>query len=150
MDYQVSVQSAYPGYADITQLINRSATSGNQTYGTSGQIDLDTQAFYHGAPGLQVQANTPQIIRLFDGPYIAVSPPTTTIFDQFSDYIRFRPGGVSSMNNIYVTLGKTSWSWSGATSYSSNHWSPATGSVTWPESPDDSNDFPFWSTVFNP
>ena len=110
----------------------------------------DTQAFYHGAPGLQVQANTPQIIRLFDGPYIAVSPPTTTIFDQFSDYIRFRPGGVSSMNNIYVTLGKTSWSWSGATSYSSNHWSPATGSVTWPESPDDSNDFPFWSTVFNP
>jgi hypothetical protein len=155
MSYQTGVFSSYPGSADITQLINRNANSGLITDTTSGQYWLDTVRFYisqtsnpNSVRPISVGINSP--LNFSDGPEIAlvssVYNETTTISDEFIDYFVFRPSGAS---NIYVTLGKTSWSWSGASTYSNGQWTPASGSVSRPAAPDNSADFPQWPQVHN-
>jgi hypothetical protein len=155
MSYQLGVLSSYPGSSDITQVINRNANSGLITDSTSGQYWLDTVEFYisqtsnpNSVRPISVGTISPLIFS--DGPEIAlvssVYNETTTISDAFIDYYVFRPTGAS---NIYVTLGTTSWSWSGITTYSNGQWAPARGSVSWPEAPDQSADFPQWPQVHN-
>ena len=148
MDFEVAVDSEYAGHADYTQLINRSATSGYTTTTTDGQFWLDNNRLYLNNPtGLAVQSNNPKVLTLFDGPYIALNSPSATIFDQFEDYVVFQPAIAGS---IWVTLGKTSWSWSGATTFQNGVWTPATGSVSPPAGPDSSDDFPNWNHIFSP
>jgi hypothetical protein len=74
---------------------------------------------------------------------------TASIFDQFKDYIMFRPNNGNAANNIYVPLGKITWSWSAATTFSGGAWSPATGSITRPGTPDGGYEFPQWPNIFN-
>jgi hypothetical protein len=158
MSFEVDVSSTYPGCADYTQLIKRNANSGVSTTTTSGQYWLDNSRFYlsQTSDSTQVRTtltndDTPLVFN--DNPAIGLSyfypVYTTSISDNFIDYVVFRPGPQTATGNIFVTLGKTSWSWSAITTWSNGAWSTPTGGVMWPTAPDNSDDFPIWSQIIH-
>jgi hypothetical protein len=73
---------------------------------------------------------------------------TTSIGDQFTDYIIFRPSQGSG--NIYVTLGTVSWGWTSSTTYTNNAWTAPTQGIQAPTDFDASDQFPFWTSIFSP
>jgi hypothetical protein len=159
MSYDVHLYSTFKGSADITQLINRNAVSGGTVDTTSGQFWLDTVRFYESQTSnpntvLPAPANLDFPIAFSDGPEIQLSYSrplyyTTSTSDQFIDYVVFRPGGLSAVTNIYITLGKTTWSWSGSSTYSNGDWTLPSGSATTPSTFDSSGDFPQWPKIHN-
>jgi hypothetical protein len=169
MNYQVSVSSAYGGRTDITQLVNRDASNGSLIQSgtsTSGQFWLDNIQFYvnrSSGPGggLPVTTNSPRQLLFYDGPSFpllaSIFNDTTSIADQFEDFIVFRPDAGNAASNIYVTLGvigggqTNSWSWSGSSTYFNFQWSAPTGAITRPTAPSNSDAFPQWTnTYINP
>ena len=154
MMYEVDVFSMYRGKAGIVQLINRTASNGSidsGSLGTHGSFWLDTSNPYGDRlflilPGVE----TP--VSFSDNPGVAdvasVLSSTTSVSDQFVDYVVFRPTAGVESANIFVTLGivsggNPSWAWSASTTWFFG-WSTPTYSVTRPSWPDDSNSFPSW------
>jgi len=158
MSFEVDVSTRYSGRTDLTQLINRSAANGNTSDTTGGQYWLDNARFYitRGNDPDQnafiVKPPNPKPLLLNDSPSFALAHSLfnsiTSIFDQFQDYIMFRPDAGNKGNNIYVPLGKMAWKWSASTTYSGGSWSVPTYSVTRPRSPDASYEFPQWPNVY--
>jgi hypothetical protein len=153
MKYEPDISSQFSGKADITQLINRSANNGNTSDSTSGQYWLDNYVFNIVAsndPNIphNVRANVVDpILKFDDGPCFALAHfygNTTSIVDYFKDYVMFRPDNGNAANNIYVPLGKLTWSWSASTTYSDGTWSMPTFSITRPITPDVGCEFPQW------
>jgi len=157
MSYSINVSSDYSGRTDFTQLINRSAANGNTSDSTSGQYWMDNTRFYLSKTSdpsrvFPVNPNQPRPLSFNDGPSFALAHSlfnsTTSIFDQFEDYIVFRPNNGNVANNIYVPLGKITWSWSAATTYSGGVWSTPTYSVPRPSNPDGGFEFPQWLNIY--
>ena len=155
MSYRIDVSSAYLGRVDYTQLIKRSAANGNTSDNTSGQYWMDNTRFYmsqNNNGGFPISTNSAYSLSFNDGPSFALAHSifnsTTSIFDQFEDYIIFRPKIGNENNNIYVPIGKITWSWSAATTYSGGAWSTPTYSITRPSTPDGSNEFPQWPQTY--
>jgi hypothetical protein len=156
MVYLVNISSAYAGRADYTQLIKRSAANGNTSDSTSGQYWMDNTRFYmsqNNNGGFPINSNSIYPLGFNDGPSFALAHSifnsTTSIFDQFEDYIMFRPKNGIENNNIYVPLGKITWSWSAATTYSGGQWSTPTYSITGPSNPDGGFEFPQWPQTYH-
>ncbi|MGP8199558.1 MAG: hypothetical protein ACLQU4_08675 [Limisphaerales bacterium] len=156
MSYEVDVLSSSAGCADILQLINRNGNSGAIPVTTSGQYWLDTCQFY--LSGTSDPDNVRVVLVDEDTPLLFTDDPaiglnylypiyTTSVSDQFVDYVAFRPGSRNANTNIYVTLGKAAWSWSGLTTWSNGQWSTPSGGVAWPSNFDSSDDFPQWFQV---
>ncbi|MGA2181174.1 MAG: hypothetical protein ABSH15_16525, partial [Verrucomicrobiota bacterium] len=157
MFYRIDVSSVYSGKTDFTQLIKRSAANGNTSDNTSGQYWMDNTRFYLSQSSADaiftVLANSAKSLIFNDGPSFALAHSifnsTTSIFDQFEDYVMFRPDNGNANNNIYVPLGKITWSWSAATTYSGGVWSTPTYSITRPSSPDGGYEFPQWPQTYH-
>jgi len=156
MEFQILVQTLYAGRAGIAQLINANRTSGTGPYSlttTGGGFWLDTDFPYGNPLGFLVQSNNQVPIHFADGPYVALNPPMTTVYDQFEDYVIFAP---TNANSIFVTLGTLglplSWSWNASSSFStsSNIWLPAIWTVATPSMQDTKDAFPLWTNTFNP
>jgi hypothetical protein len=162
MNYEVNVFSKYSGKADFTQLIDRSAANGNTSDSTSGQYWMDNHRFYSSQfdgtnGGFQINSNQARPLFFTDGPHFELAHSAfssiTSIYDQFEDYVIFRPDAGNPNNNIYVTLGVVSggipsWSWSASTTYSSGTWSTPSSSITRPTNPDTSDNFPTWLQTY--
>ena len=160
MKFQVALLSKYAGRTDYTQLIKRSAANGFQTDTTSGDFWLDTSLFYLTRsfnPDVPFQVRPNRVnhrLQFSDNPGFqdewSVFNYTTSIVDTFEDYVMFRPNAGNPDANIYVCLGKTTWSWSAWTTYSVwGGWSVPSFSITRPSWPDDSNDFPTWLHIYH-
>jgi hypothetical protein len=139
MTYDVFILTNYPssahyaGSADITQLINRSATNAFNSYTTGNQYFLDTEPFYttHAASPNNVPPVSSAVPLPFsDGPSyeekysILLQWFTTSVSDQFQDFIMFRPNNGQPASNIYVPLGEITWSWSATNRTVYNFWPP--------------------------
>ena len=158
MNYEVHVWSYYGGTAGIVQLIKRSASNGSVdsgSLGTDGAFWLDSSYPYITSPVLAYE-DTP--VTFSDGPGVpdvaSVLSWTTSVSDQFIDYVVFRPSAGVQADNIYVTLGvvsggNPSWGWSASTTWTLG-WSTPTYSITRPTWPDDSNGFPTWLYTWHP
>jgi hypothetical protein len=93
-------------------------------------------------------------LSFIDGPSFALAHSliggnTTSIVDYFKDYVMFRPDNGNVNNNIYVPIGKVTWSWSAATTYSSGAWSTPTYLIVRPASPDGGYEFPLWPQIYH-
>ena len=82
---------------------------------------------------------------LEDGPHSGLGFQHIWLYDSFTDYIMFTPGGA---NDIYVPLGQVLWNASGEASYPSTAINP--NSVAGPTGPDRSEGWPVWVYVFDP
>jgi hypothetical protein len=150
MQFRTEILSKYSGKADYTQLVKRVASNGSDSHTTCGVYYLDSYRFYN------VLSNDPESPRAVAANQpvrhlvIADSPGfqdhwvpwwyTTAVNDHFETYIMFRPDNGNPASNIYVSLGKLTWSWNGSTTYTvGTGWSQPIGTVVGPDpGPDDS------------
>jgi hypothetical protein len=164
MQFRVDILSKYPGRADYTQLISRWADDGGQMYpfSTGALPYLDNFRFYLAGsddPNQTriVHANRVEpILGFSDSPgwqrRWGIYGLTTAITDSFETYVMFRPDEGDPSSNIFVCLGKLTWSWSASTTFSAvSGWSTPTFTLGSPElGPDDSCQFPTWSNTYQP
>jgi hypothetical protein len=152
MSYRIDVSSAYSGKTDFTQLINRSAANGDTSDSTSGQFWMDNTRFYLSQATndsvFTVSTNHVRPLLFNDGPSFALAHSLiggniTSIFDQFKDYVRFKPSTVTD-TNIWITLGTNGWSMDGeaclVTGMSGTNLPPAS-------TPINTDEFPEWTGV---
>jgi len=155
MYYSVNVISAFTGLTDYSQLINRTAANGRTSETTANQFWLDTYPYYLSKGGdavFQVISNRPRLLRFNDSPAYELShlfSNTTSVFDQFKDYVMFKPDNGTPTKNIYVPLGKIIWSWSASTTYSGGQWPPPSYYVQRPTAPDSGYEFPQWHETYS-
>jgi hypothetical protein len=173
MNYRLFVFSKYNGKADITQFINRYAYNGSVSSSpstTHGQFYLDNNRFFLV---LSSDPDSPHNVRSYvtkeldfaDSPSwqriaTVLGGYTTSIADQFQDYVVFRPNAGTPSDNIYVCLGvvtsgqlninneNVSWAWSASTTWYPTGWSTPVGPVTRPTDHDDSYDFHQWPATY--
>jgi hypothetical protein len=152
--YRIYIDTKYIGKGGITQLIN-----GNY-YGyegispwsdTGGDYDLDNDLIYNKSDGIisDIVNWTNNALQFEDKPAIGCYHNPSGMNLAFQDYIRFKPDAGNSDDNIYVTLGMITWSLSAEATQVGDTWiqSP-TNSVTNVQSPNNSNQFPYWEAIF--
>jgi hypothetical protein len=142
MQWGLMVQSAYNGTVGVTQLINGT----NCCCTTGGEYRLDgNQEIYNptstNSPGQTYNADDPETHTVrFLSTRSCTASTAISLTATFKDYLRFKPAG--GPNNIWVTLGTTSWSMDGAASVSGgltrSNLPPANALV-------ESDEFPFWT-----
>jgi hypothetical protein len=104
MTWEATVNSTYMGYIGITQLINGSLPF----YPTFGEWYLDGNTEIYDAPKRYEPADaSTHDIELTDNP-TAPTFGTLRMKAKFEDYLRFRPGELST-DNIWVTLRTNGW-----------------------------------------
>ena len=71
-----------------------------------------------------------------------------SVTDSFKSYLVFNPNP-SDANNIWVTLGRVNWGWSGYAAFDipTDKWVLITGSTNAPTYTD-TDDFPVWTSVY--
>lgn len=153
MKFEVTITSKARGMGAVTQKINANRANGDTSDNTSGGYWLDHAAPYHVST---IRFNSPTF-EVYDAPgynckHSIIGGNITSVVDYFVDYVQFRPDAGSPTSNIYVTLGQTTWNWSGTSIYSSGQWSdPGPGSVVNPPSGlTPSDEFPTWTNIFLP
>jgi hypothetical protein len=168
MNFEVDVSSKYPGKTDFTQLIYRVADNGSLfDIGTDSQFWLDNHRFYivrsdNPNDPHNVQSNVAFPLYFSDNPGIPEVPLASTevyIYDEFRDYVEFRPNAGNPNDNIYVTLGMVkaehdlgldpSWGWHAYSTYTSGQWYIQSSDVTRPVRTDESDPFTEWSNIYN-
>ncbi len=144
MDYTIRVISSdFGGYAKFTQLCSR-----NDSFSATTNVVnwLDNQDPYNPTWKIYKNPNPTGNICLngLDDAPSASGYGRVFMYDTFTDYVMFTPGGP---DDIYVPLGKLVWSDSGDATYPSLTISPS--SVSGPSNPDGSYDWPVWMQVYN-
>jgi hypothetical protein len=110
VDFYGHVQSAYPGVANWTQLVNRDCQQAFYIEtGTWGNYWLDTHPFYSNQINSEVGPGLDERVPLEDAPEVLIDVHVSNI-DKFKTYLMFKPDGDGS---IYVPLGRTDWGWHG-------------------------------------
>ena len=142
MMWDVTVDSDYPGFIGVTQII--SCNNNVSDYYTSGYDLLDGDAEIYGEPNgsgpKQYDPDDPmsQNTTLGDTPWDPFNPCANMIAN-FTDYVRFEPSG-----GIFVTLATVNWHMNGHAciigGIQPNDLPPADG-------PHDSDAFPLWDDV---
>jgi hypothetical protein len=154
LTYSFRVLSQYAGNGDFTQIISRQAQNGSSAPTTINAY-LDSFPFYINkswtSGSFTVSPNVLSRWSFQDSPQYALGSGiygnTTSISDQFTDYIMFCPSGTG---NTYVTLGTVTWSWTSSTTYINGNWTPPLQVTHAPTGNDTSDSFPVWTHVFNP
>jgi hypothetical protein len=161
MRFQVTVRSEEPfsGRTDFTQLVNRYAANATSTSSTSGQFWLDNVRFYlvksfNPNEPATISPTHPRRLLFADGPCIEethslLGGNTTRIADQFVTHVVFRPDEGNPNNNIYVSLGMTTWSWSATATWNGTVWTITGPSTPRPTNFDRSDSFPpTWLRIY--
>ncbi len=140
--YEAQIPTRHWGHAGITQITSLIAAAFG--YQCSG---LDAREWYWPQtpiPANQSPGPTDNLVSLDDGPESHWWQPNYLTGD-FVDYVRFQPNGNQS---IPVTLGRIFWSCAGYSLVYPDI--TLSSSVSGPSGPDNSTEFPEWTTICLP
>jgi hypothetical protein len=150
IDYFGYIDSDYGGTAGITQIYD------DQSYPNAiGSNVLDSSEFYP-ANGLRIPQPGPvsagnclgSYVGVLDTPHEGSGGATSVSLKlQFRDYIRFRPNAGGSNYNIYITLGKVTWSVDASATLTNNVWVSESNNVASPAYIS-TNEWPYWTSKY--
>jgi len=140
VDFYGHVQSAYHGYANWTQIVNRDCQEAFYVELPSyGQDWLDTHLFYANQADTTVVPGLDNRVPLNDAPEVLIDVHVSNI-DKFKTYLMFKPDG----DSIYVPIGRVDWGWHGDAFPGILE---TNCGITAPQYTS-TNEFPVWSNVY--
>jgi hypothetical protein len=135
MRWEVTVNSIYSGQVGVTQILN----ADHGVLSTGGQDYLDGSSELYTSQQYRTNIISDGVVLLQDDPKVTWYVGCTTLYGNYTDYLRFAPDG-----GIWVTLGTNGWHMDGSACWGIG---PTYTNIA-PASPiTDSDKFPLWTGV---
>jgi hypothetical protein len=154
MEYKVLINSPTYGYAATVQIANSYAINGTEQ--VTG-LQADGCVPYQGTwPGILRGGGSSSFLDLLDTPQAGSYFESVSLAANFNDYVMYQASIVNTIyaplggDTIPVPLGRVFWSINGEAYYSSPVSTTINPAEYQLEGPDNSTDFPIWTSIFVP